>query len=128
MAFYTGALAACYAHNAFVDGKRVTTGRANSALQHVSAYCHGSVKEAADAPGEDREDLRAKWWYCPPWFAGKGGEMVTEQDVTSAIEKSEVVSPGADLERGSKTVTVGCVRIPLPLLKLKICVDLRLSW
>lgn len=126
MAFYTGALAACYAHNALVGGKRVTTARANSALQHVSAYCHGPVKEAADTPGED---LQPKWWYCPPWFAGKGGEMVTEQDVTSAIEKSEVVSSSAtDLERGSKTVTVGCVRIPLPLLKLKVCVDLRLSW
>lgn len=127
MAFYTGALAACYAHNAFVDGKRVTTARADSALQHVSAYCHGSLKEASG------EDFRPTWWYCPPWFAlGKSGEMVTEQDVISAIEKSEVVSsPETDLARNSKTaktVTIGCVRIPLPFLKLEICVDLRLGW
>ncbi len=125
MAFYTGALAACYAHNAFVDGKRVTTARADGALQHVAAYCQGSEKEAAG------EDFRPTWWYCPPWVAfGTSGEIVTEQDVVSAIEKSEIVSsPGADLERESeKTVTVGCVRIPLPFLKLEICVDLRLRW
>lgn len=66
MAFYTGALAACYAHNAIGNtNKRVTQARAKRALQHVSDHCHGpEVKEASDTSGDD---LRVRWWYCPPW-------------------------------------------------------------
>ena len=66
MAFYTGALAACYAHNAIGGtNKRVTEARAKHALQHVSAHCHGpEVREASDTSSDD---LGARWWYCPPW-------------------------------------------------------------
>lgn len=67
MAFYTGALAAGYAHNAIGDtNKRVTEARAKHALQHVSAHCNGPVREAADADTSG-EDLGARWRYCPPW-------------------------------------------------------------
>ncbi len=30
--------------------------------------------------------------------------------------------------RGSKTITVGCIKIPIPVVPVKICVDLRVSW
>ena len=70
MAFYTGALAACYAHNALVDEKLVTTARARRALEYVSAYCQGPAPEASDTRGKD---FRPEWIYCPPWSAA-GGE------------------------------------------------------
>ena len=59
MAFYTGALAACYVHN--ID-KLVTAAHAGPALDHVSKHCHGPVKKATDP---ERDDLRARWFYCP---------------------------------------------------------------
>lgn len=120
--FYAGALAALYAHNAIDDPKRVTERRARCALEHASTHCQGLAKEASEASGED---LRVRWIYCPTWPAAR----VTEDDVVRAIEKSEVVLPPAtDLKRSKKTVTVGCVKIPLPFLKLEVCVDLRFNW
>ena len=120
MAFYTGAVAACYVHNT-VD-KQVTKQLAEDALRHVSEFCQGPDVEPSDTSGDE---LRARWRYCPTWPAVR----FTEDDVISAIEKSEVVlPPAADLKRSKKTVTVGCVKIPLPFLKLEVCVDLRFNW
>ena len=68
MAFYTGVLGACYVHN--ID-KLVTEEYAKRALRHVSEHCHGPVKEATDP---SRDDLKPRWWYCPPWGAD-GGEV-----------------------------------------------------
>ena len=122
VAFYTGSLAALYAQPRGA-GKLVTSGRADEALKHVSGYCHGPMNEDLNNSGDD---VRVRWRYCPTWPAAR---RTTEDDVASAIEKSQVVSsPGTDLKRGKKTVTVGCVKIPLPFVDLQVCVDLRFSW
>lgn len=121
VAFYTGALAALYAQPRDA-GKLVTNERAVEALKHVSGYCHGPMNEDPDTS----DDVRVRWRYCPTWPAARAA---TEDDAIRAIESSAVGSrPGTDLKRGKKTVTVGCVDIPLPFLNLRVCVDLRFSW
>ena len=67
--FYTGALAALYAHNAVDDPKRVTKRRARLALEHASGYCKGLAARASDTPDDD---IRARWIYCPDWPGGGG--------------------------------------------------------
>ena len=57
---------------------------------------------------------------------------MSEKDIIEAIEKAEVLGPETEEDKknvtGSKTFRVGCVKVPLPFLKIKVCVDLRVSW
>ena len=70
MGFYTGALAACYAHN--ID-KVVTKDQARRAIEHVAEECRGPVRGATEATVRDGDDPGVRWFYCPedwPWSGG----------------------------------------------------------
>ena len=54
--------------------------------------------------------------------------MAEREDVIAAINQATVETQTDQAVTGSKTYTVGCITIPLPFLKVKICVDLRISW